>query len=1260
MRLLPRLLVQLVTPFLILALAILLLLGSLIEPYFREIILHTASINLELRAQSLEARLAAERRTLQTLATKSIVPDTPDTRLNAWRTLFPAADEVFIISGDGDARNSDGQRISLRARPEWAFVASGEAALTSAVASPFSGKPVVVMLEPLRGAGGRVTGAMGVTFSVDTLGTWIHGLSLYPGGVQLLVDGKGSPLVGHPEESIVPGVAADRVRAPRTAAILEATAAAHPANAWQGLQHAVAGSDWQIIVAFPEEILFAPIHRARQTGLIAILILTIAAVTAIVILHRSLIKPIRDLADAQEKLKQGECTRIDSTRRDELGQLAHSFNEMATQLATALGDARQAEARYRSLFEHAHDAILLAAEGEDGSFRFVDGNACACALFGCELAELLQSGPADFSPPTQPDGRDSRAAAAAHSHAALTGKAQLFIWQHLNKSGRRLTTEVSLKRIEMSGSPLLMAVIRDISAREATARYAREMESKFQRVFSASVDYMIVARLRDGLIVEANEGFERLTGYPPDEAIGKTTLELALWADADSREQFVADLRAASRLNDYPMAMRIRSGEVREISLSIATLDLDGEPFYVSIARDVTDERRLQRALATSEARLKTIIETTPSPICINRVTDLTYVSVNPAWEQLYGLSEVDVVGKTLSDCGFTAVNASALRQQTRQLLANGHIEGEEAEFITPDGRRVAIIYASRIIELDGEAVLISINADVSRMKEVERRLKVVVESAPAIIVINRLSDLTYLDINPEFVRLFECHPDEILGRTLQQAGFTIVNHAAVREQTERLMNLGRLDNAQGEFVTAAGKRVSIVYSSRITELEGEPVILTMAADITHIKAVEAGLREAKLALQESEQRFIVLFQSSPIALSVSLLAAESYRLSELNAAWYKTFGYSADDALGRSPIELGLWPNPIDHAGYYRQIEETGEVHDYDVWLLRKDGSALLCGLSAQRIVVGRQTLLLTACVDMTEKRRIEQEIRDLNASLENRIQQRTYELQQAQAELMRSEKLAALGSLVAGVAHELNTPIGTSLTVASTLTERSREIAASLEQGLRRSALEAYLTDVRTGNDILVRNLQRSAELIQSFKNIAVDQSSHQQRDFDLRMIVDETLAALRPSLKKKPHTVNNAVEAGLHMNSYAGSLEQVIVNLVNNAILHGFDGRDHGTVTLTGSRHDPDAVRLAVHDDGCGIASTHLSRIFDPFYTTKLGRGGSGLGLHIVRSIVEDILGGQIHVDSEIGRGTTMTLILPRHAPAHIPTSYDAPDD
>ncbi len=285
------------------------------------------------------------------------------------------------------------------------------------------------------------------------------------------------------------------------------------------------------------------------------------------------------------------------------------------------------------------------------------------------------------------------------------------------------------------------------------------------------------------------------------------------------------------------------------------------------------------------------------------------------------------------------------------------------------------------------------------------------------------------------------------------------------------------------------------------------------------------------------------------------------------------------------------------------------------------------------------------------------------LNQTLEDRVDERTDELsraneelvvtletlQNAQTELLRAEKLASLGSMVAGIAHELNTPIGNAVMIASTLADHDRDLLREIESGnLRRSSLTRHLADHHSATDILVRNLQRASELIRSFKQVAVDQTSAQRRTFRLKEVTGEIILALHPMLKKTAYKIETDIDDEIWLDSFPGPLGQVLTNLINNAVLHAFDGRDHGTITITGKNSTHEEIELMVIDDGKGIPQENLDKVFDPFFTTRLGKGGSGLGLNIVHSLVTRVLGGTINVYSVTTEGTRFMLRLPKKAP------------
>lgn len=281
---------------------------------------------------------------------------------------------------------------------------------------------------------------------------------------------------------------------------------------------------------------------------------------------------------------------------------------------------------------------------------------------------------------------------------------------------------------------------------------------------------------------------------------------------------------------------------------------------------------------------------------------------------------------------------------------------------------------------------------------------------------------------------------------------------------------------------------------------------------------------------------------------------------------------------------------------------------------------------------------------MDITERKLMEEEFKRRNVEL----MELNEKLSQAHEQLVQSEKLAALGALVAGLAHELNTPISNGMMAASTLAEQSTQFQAGLSQGLKRSALENFMEDVSHASEIMLRNLVRAADLVASFKQISLDQTSAQRRVFSLAEVVAEIIFALSPTIRKSSTLVNQTIDPELRMDSFPGPLGQVLINLINNAILHGYDDQPGGSVQISARAGKEGWLELSVQDQGMGIPQTNINRIFDPFFTTKMGVGSSGLGLNIVHNTVTGLLGGQIKVRSEVNQGTCFTLILPTVAP------------
>lgn len=383
------------------------------------------------------------------------------------------------------------------------------------------------------------------------------------------------------------------------------------------------------------------------------------------------------------------------------------------------------------------------------------------------------------------------------------------------------------------------------------------------------------------------------------------------------------------------------------------------------------------------------------------------------------------------------------------------------------------------------------------------------------------------------------------------------------------------------------------------------------------------------------------------------------------NKAFERFFGHTERDIVGKTDFDFVAPEQAREFQANDAAMLALESVRINEESVLAADGQLLHLETlkTPLRDASGTIRGLIGVARDIGERRHFRAELEAMNADLERRVAERTAELlaaneqlSQAMGQLVEAEKLAALGSLVAGVAHELNTPLGNARVVATTLQSRVAAFEGSLAEpsGLKRSTLQAFLRDARDAADLLARSHERASLLISQFKSVAIDQTSERRRSFTLGEIFEELLAPFRPQLRAANVAIQVNLESEMTLDSYPGPLEQVFANLIQNSLLHAYSdpGRaETGTICIN-ARDLGDFVEVRFADDGSGMTDAVAAHAFEPFYTTKLGAGGSGLGLAIVRNIVRGVLGGEIAFDGKHrtgnSRGTAFLIRLHKVAP------------
>ena len=497
------------------------------------------------------------------------------------------------------------------------------------------------------------------------------------------------------------------------------------------------------------------------------------------------------------------------------------------------------------------------------------------------------------------------------------------------------------------------------------------------------------------------------------------------------------------------------------------------------------------------------------------------------------------------------------------------------------------------------------------------------------------------LNANPALARIMGYDAPEQMINSVSDIAHTIYVHPAARAEYQLLMQRDGMVR-EFEYQVRARDDAVLWLSDSATAVRNEAGEVVRyegtVRDITDQKRAEDAVAEGRRLLQQ-------VIDTVPAMINVK---DRQLRYVLMNRYMAGIFGVEPADAIGRTTTDLmsRYGARKTDEndkrvlasgkgLGFYEEeyLDSSGNLRQ---WLVNK-----LPLLDAD----GEIEQIVTVALDIGERKRGEQEMRKAKDAAEAALRN----LRETQNSLIEAEKLAALGRLVAGVAHEVNNPVGISLTVASSLERKTALFAAEVARGeIRRSRLNEFLETSRDASSQLVANLNRAAELITSFKQVAADRNYSDQRIFDLGDLTEQVVMSLRPGLRKHHLTLTVDCQPNLIMNSYPGPYGQVLTNLFLNSVAHAFPDGKPGTINIQVRESDKDNVEVIFSDNGCGMSLDVRRRAFDPFFTTRRDQGGTGLGLHIVYSIVTNRLGGRLDLDSEPGGGTRIQLILPRVAP------------
>lgn len=479
------------------------------------------------------------------------------------------------------------------------------------------------------------------------------------------------------------------------------------------------------------------------------------------------------------------------------------------------------------------------------------------------------------------------------------------------------------------------------------------------------------------------------------------------------------------------------------------------------------------------------------------------------------------------------------------------------------------------------------------------------------------------VDCNTTALQMMRCvDTEELLGMSLGRF-FPELQPDGQNSRTLATQHLGEARERgsvrfEWWFLRQDGSEFPAEVVLETVDWSGAEVLQVLVRDITQRKGEEEALRI-------SEERFRALIEHGT---DLIIVADNDLVIRYESPSIRRILGYRQSGLVGESFFEYVHADDVEEVRGAYEHLRQHQDVVATVEFRFRHqdDSYRILEAVAQNQLHEEGLRGLVINCRDITARRKDESEI------------------VRAQTHALETEKMAALGSLVAGVAHEINTPLGVGVTAASYLARKTDDYRARYEAGaLTRSDFEAYLSSTVSGARMILANLKRAADLVQSFQQVAVDQSNDTPRPIRLTAYVSEVLQSLRPKLKNGQHRVEIECPVELEVITYPGALAQILTNFVMNSVLHGFENRKQGEIRVEVATRD-ETLLLRYSDDGCGIDEKNLRKIWEPFYSTKRGQGGSGLGLHIVYNLVTQTLNGVINCRSRIGEGTEFNIRIP----------------
>ncbi len=664
-------------------------------------------------------------------------------------------------------------------------------------------------------------------------------------------------------------------------------------------------------------------------------------------------------------------------------------------LAEASIALRKSEAHYRTVFQTSVDGIAV-SQMSDG--KYVDANEAFLNLMGYERDEFIGHTSLELNLWVDPGVRQEMVAA-LREHSSFRGIKTSYI----RKNGEIIWILVSATVIEIEGVPCILSVIQDISATKAAEERLAEAtlalrasEQRYRTVFLMNSDAVDICHLEDGRFIDVNDAFVACTGFERDEVIGRTALELGIWANPGDRNQLLEIIRRDGSCRNLEAQYHTRDGSLRWGLLSVSSVELDGLPCILSVTRDITEakaaEQRLAsaaEALRSSEERYRKVFESCFEGIIITRTDNGVCIDVNQRFLDYMGFERHEVVGHTPTELGFWIDEKD--RENLFQILrCDLKIKNYEARFRRKNGQTIWAQLEASIIGIDGIPCLFIAARDISDAKAAEQRLAAAAEALRASethyrtvfqtsvdgIAVSQMSDGRYIDVNNAFLDLMGFEREEVIGRTSLELNFW-VDQGDRQKVLAALLEHSSLRDMQIQHARKNGQIIWILVSATTIEIDGISCMLSVVRDISDAKAAEERLAAATEALRASEERYRATFQLSIDAININRLSDGVF--VDVNEAFLQFVGFEREEVIGRTSRELNFWVDPEVRQVMIETLRRGESCRDLEARFRRKNGEIVWGQASESILEIDGDPCILSVTRNISAAKAAEEQIRDL-----------------------------------------------------------------------------------------------------------------------------------------------------------------------------------------------------------------------------------------------------------------------------------------